>query len=122
MTTSVRCSTPSTTGATTGSEFGDTRVSDDEPFDDLDVSEDPLADVDSATQQLTVQSEERWYGKKMVIIEGFEGNTDLESLALELKSALGTGGTAKEGHIELQGNHEERVRELLEENGYSVRG
>jgi translation initiation factor 1 len=71
---------------------------------------------------LTVQSEERWYGKKMVIIEGFEGNTDLESLALELKSALGTGGTAKEGHIELQGNHEERVRELLEENGYSVRG
>jgi translation initiation factor 1 len=97
-------------------------VSDDEPFDDLDVPEDPFADLDRATQQLTVQTEERRYGKKMVIIEGFEGNTDLESLASELKSALGTGGTVKEGHIELQGDHEERVRELLEENGYSVRG
>ncbi|MDT3437605.1 translation initiation factor [Haloarcula sp. 1CSR25-25] len=95
---------------------------DDDPSDDLDVPEDPLADLDRATQQLTVQTEERRYGKKMVIIEGFEGNTDLESLASKLKSALGTGGTVKEGHIELQGNHEERVRELLEENGYSVKG
>ncbi|SDY55108.1 translation initation factor SUI1, putative [Halobellus clavatus] len=57
----------------------------------------------------------------MVVVEGFEGGTDLDSLASELKSTLGTGGTVKEGHIELQGDHEERVRELLKANGYSVR-
>jgi len=117
---SVRCSTHSTTGAATGCEFDDHLVLDDDPFDDLDVPEDPLAELDRATEQLTVRSEERRYGKIMVIIEGFEGGRDLESLASELKSALGTGGTVKEGHIELQGDHEERVRELLKEHGYSV--
>jgi translation initiation factor 1 len=97
-------------------------VPDDDPFDDLDVPEDPLADLGRATEQLTVRSEERRYRKTMVIIEGFEGDTDLESLASELKSTLGTGGTVKEGHIEIQGDHEGRVRELLEESGYSVKG
>ncbi|MCF2206414.1 translation initiation factor [Halobacterium salinarum] len=119
---SVQCSTHSTTGERTGCKFGEPLVPDDDPLDDLDVPEDPLADLDRATEQLTVRSEERRYGKTMVIIEGFEGDTDRESLASELKSALGTGGTVKQGHIELQGDHEERVRELLEENGYSIRG
>lgn len=50
----------------------------------------------------------------MVIIEGFEGDTDFESLASELKSALGTGGTVKEGHIELQSDHEDAVCEFLQ--------
>lgn len=97
-------------------------MTDDHPFDDLDIPEDPLDDLDRATQQLIVRTEERRYGKKMVIIEGFEGDTDLESLASELKSALGTGGTVKEDHIELQGDHQERVRGLLKERGYTVSG
>lgn len=95
---------------------------DDDPFDDLGVPEDPTADLDRATQQLTVRTDERTYGKKMVLVEGFTGDTDLQDLASELKSALGTGGTVKEGHIELQGDHEDRVRDLLEERGYQVRG
>jgi len=47
---------------------------------------------------------------------------DLEALASESKTALGTGGTAKEGRIELQGDHAERVRELLAARGYDVVG
>ena len=35
-----------------------------EVLETLDVAEDPLADLDRATQQLTVQTEERRYGKK----------------------------------------------------------
>ncbi|WP_248896918.1 translation initiation factor [Haloplanus halobius] len=97
-------------------------MTDNKSFEDVDVPEDPLEDLDRATQQLTARTEERRYGKKMVIVEGFEGDTDLESLASELKSALGTGGTVKGDHIELQGDHEERVRELLKENGYTVKG
>lgn len=96
-------------------------MSDEDPFDDLDVPEDPTADLDRATQQLTVRTDERRYGKKMVIVEGFSGDIDLQDLASELKSALGTGGTVKEGHIELQGDHGDRVRKLLEEKGYKVR-
>lgn len=95
-------------------------MNDDDPFDD--VPDDPMADLDRATEQLTVRTDERTYGKKMVIVEGFESESDVEGLASELKSALGTGGTVKEGHIELQGDHAARVRGLLEERGYQVRG
>lgn len=97
-------------------------MSDDDPFEDLDVPDDPTADLDRATQQLSIRTEERRYGKQMVIIDGFEGDVDRKELASDLKSALGTGGTVKEGHIEIQGDHETRVRELLEERGFQVVG
>lgn len=97
-------------------------VAGNDPFDDLEIPTDPLADLDRATQQVSVQTEERRYGKQMVIIDGFDGSEDLKSLASELKSALGTGGTVKEGHIEIQGDHEDRIRDLLAERGYQVSG
>ena len=92
----------------------------DDPFDDLDIPDDPTADLDRASQQLTVRTDERRYGKKMVVVEGFDSGTDLKALASELKSALGTGGTAKDGHIELQGDHADRVRDLLRDRGYQI--
>ncbi|WP_396612449.1 translation initiation factor [Haloferax sp. S1W] len=95
-------------------------MSEDDPFDDLDIPDDPLSDLDRATQELTVRTEKRRYGKQMVIIEGFQTDADIDDLASDLKSALGTGGTVKDDRIEIQGNHEKRVRELLRERGYSV--
>ncbi len=95
-------------------------VSDEDPFDDLDIPEDPTADLDRATQRLTVRTEERRYGKKMVLVEGFEDEGDIQDLASDLKSSLGTGGTVKDGRIELQGDHAERVRDLLESKGYQI--
>mgnify|MGYP006306670359 CR=1 FL=1 len=95
-------------------------MSEDDPFEGLDVPDDPTADLDRATQALTVRTEERRYGKKMVVVEGFESGSELKELASDLKSALGTGGTVKENHIEVQGDHESRVRDLLRERGYDV--
>jgi translation initiation factor 1 len=46
----------------------------------------------------------------------------LDGLAKELKRAMGTGGTVGDGSIELQGDRRERLRELLETKGFSVRG
>lgn len=97
-------------------------MSDDDPFEDIDIPDDPTADLDRASQELEVHTEERRYGKKMVVIEGFQSDTDLRALASELKSALGTGGTAKDEHIELQGDHADRVRGLLRERGYTIEG
>lgn len=93
---------------------------DEDPFED--VPDDPLDDLDRAAQVLTVRTDERTYGKQVVVIEGFSGDTDVGELASELKSTLGTGGTVKEGRIELQGDHADRVQALLEERGYQVRG
>jgi translation initiation factor 1 len=95
-------------------------MSEDDPFEGLDIPDDPTADLDRAAQELVVRTEERRYGKKMVVVEGFESGTNLRELASELKSALGTGGTVKDGHIELQGDHADRVRDLLRDRGYQL--
>jgi translation initiation factor 1 len=58
----------------------------------------------------------------VTIIEGFDlTKSEIESTASDLKSSLGTGGTVDEGRIELQGDHRDRVPELLRDRGFDVR-
>jgi translation initiation factor 1 len=55
------------------------------------------------------------------VIEGLDPNDiDLEDLSKYMKGKLACGGTVKGNSIELQGNHRERVKELLADKGYSV--
>lgn len=96
-------------------------MSEKDPFEDIDIPDDPTEDLDRATQQLTVHTEQRRYGKTVTIIDGFAGDVDIDSLASELKSAFGTGGTVKQGRIELQGDHQDRVRDRLDDKGYQLR-
>jgi predicted translation initiation factor SUI1 len=49
------------------------------------------------------------------------GETGLTELATKLKQQLGTGGTVKEGRIEIQGDHRDRIVEELEGMGYRVK-
>jgi translation initiation factor 1 len=42
----------------------------------------------------------------------------MESIAHELKKTIGTGGTAKNGMIVLQGDHRSKVTEFLLTKGY----
>ena len=85
--------------------------------DELGIDE----DLGRAEQRLTVRTEKRTYGKAVTIVEGFdESSVDLKELSSDLKSNLATGGTVDEGRIELQGDHGERVREILAEKGFEV--
>ena len=45
----------------------------------------------------------------------------LAELAAKLKTRLGTGGTVKEGRIEIQGDHRDRIIAELEGMGYQVK-
>ena len=45
----------------------------------------------------------------------------LTALGKQLKTACGTGGTVKDGVIEVQGDHVDRVMELLRAQGYTVK-
>jgi len=79
---------------------------------------------DLATEQtvLRVSLDTRRYGKAVTRVEGFESSTQLRSLASELKHAMATGGTAKNGWIELQGDHRDSVKDWLARRGYRVEG
>ncbi|GAB6148207.1 stress response translation initiation inhibitor YciH [Stetteria hydrogenophila] len=74
----------------------------------------------SAEEQIIkIRLEKRRFGREVTIIEGInEKEFDLKKLASELKSRLATGGTAKNGRIELQGDHRHRVKKILVELGF----
>jgi translation initiation factor 1 len=46
---------------------------------------------------------------------------DLKELTKRLKQACGSGGTIKEGVIEIQGEHREKIAEELQKMGYKVK-
>jgi len=68
---------------------------------------------------IRIKVEKRKWGREVTIIEGLnDPSIDLKEMAAKLKSKLACGGTAKNGRIELQGNHKERVKKLLVKMGF----
>jgi translation initiation factor 1 len=54
--------------------------------------------------------------KKLILSED-----DLKALAKKLKQECGTGGTVKDGVIEIQGEHREKIAGVLQKLGYKVK-
>ena len=54
--------------------------------------------------------------KKLILSED-----DLKALAKKLKQECGTGGTVKDGVIEIQGEHREKIADVLQKLGYKVK-
>lgn len=61
-------------------------------------------------------------GKTVTAVRGLPLAAEpLAALAKRLRSACGAGGTVKDGVLELQGDHVERVIALLQEEGFVVK-
>lgn len=61
-------------------------------------------------------------GKAVSLVRGLMlSEDDLKSLAKKLKQECGTGGTIKEGIIEIQGEHRQKISEILQKLGYKVK-
>lgn len=61
-------------------------------------------------------------GKTVTVISGFQVQAaTLTSLVKQLKAQCGTGGTAKENAIEIQGDHCQTLIQALEKLGYRVK-
>jgi translation initiation factor 1 len=71
-------------------------------------------------QKLKVKLETKHRGGKTVtLVDGFVGQEeDLEDLGKKLKNFCGTGGSAKDGEIIIQGDQREKVMQWLVKNGY----
>ena len=61
-------------------------------------------------------------GKGVTLVKGLALDAAaLAQLGKQLKAACGSGGTVKDGVIEVQGDHCERVIALLKEQGHTVK-
>ncbi len=69
---------------------------------------------------LRVRIDTRRYGKAVTVVEGFTPDANVGALAKELKRFVAAGGTVKDGHVELQGDHRQKVVGWLRKKGYTV--
>jgi len=61
-------------------------------------------------------------GKGVTTISGVPlAAAELKTLAKKLKKVCGTGGAVKEGVIEIQGDHRDKLKVALEKEGYQVK-
>ena len=61
-------------------------------------------------------------GKTVTLVRGLALDAEaLAALGKRLRSACGAGGAAKDGVLEIQGDHVERVLELLAREGHAAR-
>ncbi len=78
-------------------------------------------DIAREQQKIDIYVDKRRYGKMMTIIDGLNPNDlDIDTLITKLKKKCASGGTIKDGRIELQGDHRTKVKETLEQMGFIV--
>ena len=91
------------------------------PGFNYETDDEPEAETLPAGQQdLRVWLDRKQRGGKVVtLVRGFVGSdADLHELARLLKTRCGVGGAAKDGEIIIQGDHRDRVVEILAKGGY----
>ena len=73
-------------------------------------------------QQARVSRERRAGGKWMTVVGGLDpAATDLGTLLKKLKAECAAGGGVSEGKVEVQGDHRDRVVEILKGMGFPAK-
>ena len=75
-----------------------------------------VLDKEGATK-IKVYTTKKKFKKLVTIVEGID-KSQLQQTTKQLKQKLACGGTAKEGVVILQGNHKNKVKDILVKLGY----
>jgi translation initiation factor 1 len=82
-----------------------------------------VPELPPSQQNLRVQASRKGRkGKTVTVITGFQAKPEtLAALLKQLKTQCGTGGTVKENEIEIQGDHKEKLVQILTQLGYKAK-
>lgn len=83
---------------------------------------DEITDTPEPAQQRlrVILDKKQRAGKVVTLVEGFQGHEDdFQSLAKKIKTKCGTGGSAKDGLILIQGDYKQKIAQWLLEWGYT---
>lgn len=84
--------------------------------DELGIYEDIARD----DLNITIKIVKKRFGKKYTVIKGIDSkDISVRDLLKKLKNALACGGTFKNNTIELQGDHKNKIKELLVKFGFN---
>jgi translation initiation factor 1 len=83
----------------------------------------PTPDLPPPQQNLRIQaSRSGRKGKTVTMITGFQSSAEtLAKLLKQLKTQCGSGGTVKENSLEIQGDHRDKLLQLLIQLGYKAK-
>lgn len=71
-------------------------------------------------QNIVISIIRKKFGKRYTVVEGLDAKQiNLKDLTKDLKSKLACGGSAKNGILEFQGDHKQKIKESLIENGFA---
>jgi translation initiation factor 1 len=107
--------TPKATSRVVYSEFGNQA--------NAEAIERATPDLPPNQQNLRVQASRKGRkGKTVTVITGFQASDEiLTALLKQIKNQCGAGGTLKEGEIEIQGDHAQKLVQILTGLGYKAK-
>ncbi len=81
----------------------------------------PPAEVPATGQTAADAREKRPGGKVVTVVRGLAPGPALDRLGKDLRARCGAGGTVKDGVVEVQGDHRERIAAALRDLGYRAK-
>ena len=86
---------------------------------DHDSMDELIKELEKGQLHIVISKEIRKWNKPVTVVTGLKDRPDAKDITKSFKTKIGTGGTFKNGQIELQGDHRDTVKDLLVKMGFS---